>query len=150
MFKIFTAIILSLLANNVQTSEESVQKTKKVTLFYTSWVSRECDILGDMPNDLVRGIASKFDIKTDFVFRIDSPVKLVVSISCNSKINPIYLIEVHFEKYDDENGYTYVGKVYVRPDSAVGPVYFDKDSLINKLGFVVEEAIADFYLENRK
>jgi hypothetical protein len=52
MFKVFTAIILLLFAHDVQATEDSVQKPKQDTLFYASWVSKKCDISGDMPNDL--------------------------------------------------------------------------------------------------
>jgi hypothetical protein len=151
MFKVLTVIILSLFvgAHNVQASKESVLNTKQETLFYTSWVSQECDISGEMPNELVTRLASKLDIKTDFVFRIDSQVKLFVSIACYSKVDPIYLIDVHFEKYNAEKGFEYVGKVYVRQYSAIQPIYLDKDSLFHSLKFVVNEAIADFYSENQ-
>lgn len=152
MFKVFTAIILSLFvcAYNVQASEKSVQYTKKDTLFYSSWVSKECDISGEIPNELVTRLASELDIKTHLVFRIDSSVKLFVSIAFYSKIEPIYLIDVHFENFDDEKGFAFVGKVYLKHDSVRRPIYFDKDSLFLSLTSVVKSAIADFSLENRK
>ena len=150
MFKVVTAIILSLLTHNVQASEESVQNTKQDTLFYTSWVSKKCDISGEMPNDLVTRVASELNIKTDYVLRADSSVKLLISIECYGKIDPIYLIDVHYEKYDNRKGYIFAGNVYVKQNSVHGPIYFDKDSLFRTLTSVVQSAIVDFRRENRK
>jgi hypothetical protein len=97
-------------------------------------------------------VASELDIKTDHVLRFDSSVKLVISIECYSytKIDSIYLIDVHNEKYDDRKGYIFAGNVYIKQNSVRGPIYFDKDSLFRSLTSVVQSAIVDFLRENRK
>jgi hypothetical protein len=146
-----TASFFFILTLTALTLSSSSKELKGNTLLYNSWVSKKCDISGNLPNKIIESTSSNFNLKSKFTFRYEESVYLVVIIDCYNTPKPVYLLKVHFEMFNKEtSAREYVGNVYVdHSHSYIEPVYFYKSKLIEKLRIAVDEAVIDF-LKSKK